>query len=393
MPLTVISISSISDMVYERLNIFRGIMALLLCLFGLPGNFLTMIVCVKALRHRASHVQHKVFHLYLLEISILGKFFQRLTTSCFFFSFNVDTCMLLYMIVETVLLQLFENDQIQYFSLMHISPFSCYFSYLFNRLCAALCAWSITCFTFLRFINVFRRFNTIRSNFIIVISLFLIISLLNSYSIIVLDYRTESKLSHNLTLLNYSPKHLKYLNYPTVCNIRAEYADNRAILLINVLVAGVFNLGLPSILILIVNIVTLYLIKNVYLREPMMKRRRSSTNSSYRSTRSTLLIISITYTLFYIPYLLLYFVMIFVDDESGMLFIGSQVAYILRHVSHSVNFYAYTFTSVRLRREISKLFYCSYQGCFKKSRPSSYSVDQRTILPLILQQKFAERSF
>ena len=295
------------------------------------------------------------------------------------------------MITETFLYYLFENDQILYFSLMHISPFSCYFSYLFNRLCAALCAWLITSFTFVRFFNIFHQFNTIRSNFIIVISLFLIISLLNSYSIIVLEYRTEVNSLYNLTMSNYSSKYLEYLNYPTVCNIREEYADNRAILLINVLVAGVFNLGLPSILILIVNIVTLYLIKNVYSRQPMMmtvQKRRSSPNISYRSTRSTLLIISITYTLFYIPYLLLYFVMIFVDDESGMLFIGSEVAYILRHISHSVNFYAYTFTSVRLRREISRLFHCSYGECLKR-RKSSNSNDQRTTRLLIVRRTLA----
>lgn len=61
-------------MLDERLNIFRRLMAILFSLFGLPGNILTTMICLKTLCHRTIHFQRKVFHLYLLEISILGKF-------------------------------------------------------------------------------------------------------------------------------------------------------------------------------------------------------------------------------------------------------------------------------------------------------------------------------
>ncbi len=48
-------------------------MAIICCLFGLPGNILTIIVCMKALCHRTINFERKVFDLFLAEISILGK--------------------------------------------------------------------------------------------------------------------------------------------------------------------------------------------------------------------------------------------------------------------------------------------------------------------------------
>jgi hypothetical protein len=49
------------------------IMAIVCCLFGLPGNILTIIVCMKSLCHRTINFERKVFDLFLAEISILGK--------------------------------------------------------------------------------------------------------------------------------------------------------------------------------------------------------------------------------------------------------------------------------------------------------------------------------
>ncbi len=64
-------------MLDERLNIFRRIMAIICCLFGLSGNIFTIIFCIKSLCHRTINFQRKVFHLYLVEISILGKLFHK----------------------------------------------------------------------------------------------------------------------------------------------------------------------------------------------------------------------------------------------------------------------------------------------------------------------------
>ncbi len=61
----------------ESLNIFRRTMVIVCCLFGLPGNILTIIVCIKALYQRSINFQRKVFHLYLVEISILGKLYLK----------------------------------------------------------------------------------------------------------------------------------------------------------------------------------------------------------------------------------------------------------------------------------------------------------------------------
>ena len=56
----------------EFLQIFRQTMAILCCLFGLPGNLLTILVCFKALCYRTLNFERRVFDLYLVEISILG---------------------------------------------------------------------------------------------------------------------------------------------------------------------------------------------------------------------------------------------------------------------------------------------------------------------------------
>lgn len=64
----------------EWIYLFRRIMATICCIFGLPGNVLTIIVCLKALHRRTINFERKVFDLYLAEISILGKKFFRLLT-------------------------------------------------------------------------------------------------------------------------------------------------------------------------------------------------------------------------------------------------------------------------------------------------------------------------
>ena len=57
----------------DYIDLFRRIIATICCIFGLPGNILTIIVCVKALCRRKMNFERKVFDLYLAEISILGK--------------------------------------------------------------------------------------------------------------------------------------------------------------------------------------------------------------------------------------------------------------------------------------------------------------------------------
>ena len=199
--------------------------------------------------------------------------------------------------------------------------------------------------------NIFRQFNTIRSNVILLTGLTLIFSLANSYLILVLEYDRGEK-STDPSELNVTAS-----SHPTSCHIRAKYADDRVTLLLNTLVAGVLNLAIPSILILIVNIVMLCFIKRVYTHQTPSREktpRRSDTNV-YRSTRSTLLVISITYTLFYLPYCIFYLLMITLEDRHDTLHHWSEITYILRHVSHSVNFYAYISTNLRFRRDILSL--------------------------------------
>lgn len=256
---------------------------------------------------------------------------------------------------------------------MHISAFSCFFSYMMNRLCAALCSWLITCFTFIRFIHIFRQFNTIKSNIMLLTSLIILFSIANSYSMIVLEYDPEPRYPVNETIFdNDTDKNMTLFYHHALCTIRSVYADDRFMLLLNILVAGVLNLALPSILILIVNIIMLCFIKRMYSRRSHNKTRRRSDIINYRSTRSTLVVISMTYTLFYLPYLICYFLMIILDDIDGTLYNTSEVTYILRHVSHSVNFYAYIFTNLRFRREILVILRYLFLPCIHFKKKLSY---------------------
>jgi hypothetical protein len=291
----------------------------------------------------------------------------------------LDTCLLLYWVIDTLLAYLYDIKQTKFFSLMHISAFSCYFSYMINRLCAALCSWLITCFTFIRFINLFRQFDTIKSNLILLTSLIIILSVANSYSIIVLEYDPEQKYQINETIINNT-----YSNHQTLCTIRSEYAEDRLTLLINILVAGVFNLALPSILILIVNIIMLCLIKRIYSTQAYEnKNKRRSDVLTYRSTRSTLLVISVTYTLFYLPYVIFYFLIIILEDVDGTLYSLSEITYNLRHVSHSVNFYAYIFTNLRFRREILYFLRYIFRPCLNLRKRRQYKEKQKSRLILL----------
>jgi hypothetical protein len=227
-----------------------------------------------------------------------------------------------------------------------------------NRLFAALCSWLITCFTLIRFLNIFQRFNTIRSNIILVTCLTIIFSLANSYLIVTLGYDQKEKSQFHDNRSNNTND--SFLN-PTRCYIREEYGNNPLTLLLNTLVAGFLNLVLPSMLTFIVNIAIVCYIKHIYKvqQSETIRRRSDSSGTNYRSSSSTLLVISITYTLCYLPYCIIYLVLIKFDHPNQTLIYWSEIAFILRYISHSVNFYAYIFTNQRFRRDIISLLRCT----------------------------------
>ncbi|CAF0782382.1 unnamed protein product [Adineta steineri] len=265
---------------------------------------------------------------------------------------------------------------------MHISPFSCFFFFIINRLFAALCSWLITCFTVIRFINIFQRLNTIRSNIILVICLTIIFSIANSYLIVTLDYHRGEEL---LTYDNFSIDTNDYSHNSTRCFIRPEYHDDPLTLFLNIIVAGFLNLVLPSMLTFIVNIAIVCYIKRVYETQicEYTGRRSDNSGASYRSTRSTLLFISITYTLCYLPYCIIQLLLIPFGDIVSTLYEWTEIAFILRYISHSINFYAYIFTSQRFRRDIILLFRNLYRPCLymkERNRRRKKTIRERIAL-------------
>ena len=278
----------------------------------------------------------------------------------------LDTWLLLFWVIE-VLFQNISGDKV--FSLLHTSAFSCFFFYMVNRLFAALCSWLITCFTLIRFLNIFRRFNTIRSNIILLTCLTIFFSLANSYLIVTIEYKTKpiSQLIDNRT-----NKTNDYSSDSTDCPIQEKYMNNDVVVLLNALVAGFLNLALPSMLTFSVNVAIVCYIKHIYKTqnaEPI-QRRSESAGANYRSPRSTLLVISITYTLCYLPYCIITLIRIKSPNLTESLYHWAEVALILRYISHSVNFYAYIFTNHRFRRDILLLLRGILRPCayIKKRR-------------------------
>ncbi|CAF1396278.1 unnamed protein product [Rotaria magnacalcarata] len=325
-------------------------MAIICSIFGLPGNILTIIVCIKALCKRKMNFERNAFDLYLAEISFL------------------DFCLLLYWVIETSFHYLYSIKKSEYFSLMHVSAFSCFFFYMINRLFAALCSWLITCFTLIRFLNIFRPLNTIRSNIILVICLTIIFATANSYLMFSLGYDREAK---STLIENFVNNSNEIIFRSSRCHIREEYSTNSLTLLLNVLVAGFLNLVLPSMLTLLVNICIICYIKRIYNVqhfEHSARRSDCSSAASYRSTSSTLLVISMTYTLCYLPYCIIYVLLSHFDGANTILVYLSEISFIIRYISHSVNFYAYIFTSLRFRRDIISLFRSVFRACLCKKR-------------------------
>lgn len=276
------------------------------------------------------------------------------------------------MVVEVALQYLYSNE---YFSLVHLSPFACYFFYMTNRLFSALCSWLITCFTIIRFMNIFRRFNTIRSNVILLTCLTTFFALANSYLIVTITYDENPK--------NQSTTEPFFNGTP--CTIRAEYVNSNVTLLMNTLVAGFLSLAIPSILTFTVNVAIVCYIKHIYETKqseaiPRRLETSSSSTSNYRSSRSTLLVISITYTACYLPNCILYLLRITFPQLEGTLSYYASVASLLRYISHSVNFYAYIFTNHRFRRDIIVLLRNVVRPCayLKKRREVKRTAKQKT---------------
>ncbi|CAF1276117.1 unnamed protein product [Adineta ricciae] len=266
----------------EFLTYFRQTMAVLCCLFGLPGNLLTIIVCTKALYLRTMHLQRKMLNLYLVEISIL-------------------------------------------------------------------------------------------------------------------EYKTEQKPPRNSTQRNGT-----LYDYKDICTIRSEYVDDQVTLLMNILVAGVLSLAVPALLVSIVNISMLCVIKKIYSTQTDVNNKRRSDITNYRSTRSTLLVISVTYALFYLPYIIFYFLMTLLEDNDGTLHYWSEITYSLRHVSHSVNFYAYICTSLSFRHECVLLVRSVFRPCLyfktrrqyrqKKKRSQLIIIDKSPLPPPPLYSSFNRKA-
>lgn len=243
-----------------------------------------------------------------------------------------------------------------------------------NRLFAALCSWLITCFTLIRFLNIFRRFNTIRSNLILVTCLTIIFSLANSYLVFTLGYDQKPRLQNNeMNFLNNStdPSYNS-----TRCYIQDKYGEAPLTLLLNTLVAGGLNLVLPSMLTFTVNIAIVCYIKHIYKTQnsESVQRRPDVAGTSYRSSRSTLLVISITYTLCYLPYCIIYLILIPLNNPSQTLFSWSEITFVLRYISHSVNFYAYIFTNHRFRRDIILLLRYALRPCSYMKRRNHHKI-------------------
>lgn len=193
---------------------------------------------------------------------------------------------------------------------------------------------------------------------------------------VTLGYDREQK---SLINLNLSINGTDIITKSSSCHIREEYTNNTLTLLLNTLVAGFLNLVLPSILTLIMNIVIICYIKHIYKSQysETGQRRSDTSGASFRSTGSTLLVISMTYTLCYLPYCIVYILLSQFGHTHRILFYLSEISFTLRYISHSVNFYAYIFTNLRFRRDIGLLFRNVFRTCLCIKKPKKPKEKQK----------------
>ena len=295
----------------------------------------------------------KCFELYLIEISIC------------------DLIILSYSFIEWLLLILSRFDIIDkiYSEPTLISKFMCKFLIAFNRTIFHLHNWLVALLAVTRCYAIYRPFNKhafTNSNFYLNLNLynllFLLIIFMTSNVFVSVFIFDLTQTSHNLT---------NQTVYVTHCSIKEELKNRfYHIEVVHNLVVGVIGYSLPTIITLIINIALIanlkYLLQNRSKENSLRRNTRNlfddvDKSDSYLNrvkflkTSSSLLLISFSYLICYIPFTTFY-MLLSLDKIDMRNSFNSNLVYsltLLRYLNHTLNFFIYYATAKRFRNDVN----------------------------------------
>lgn len=305
-----------------------------------------LIVQIKAKTKSSNNPHCKCFELYLVEISFC------------------DLIIISYNFIEWTLLILSRFNLIDpiYMEPVLISAFMCRFIIALNRTVILLHNWLVACMAITRCYAIYKPLNSntnfsskfyFRLNICVFMGLLLVFLLVNVYGVSLLSYSKPSVDSGHPECRISKEIYEKY-----------QYID----VYINITL-GVIGYSLPCFITLIINLLLIYNIRNLHSlktessqngrksvdenlpRNQRIHSTKSRSNQFFKAT-SSLLTLSFSYLICYIPYSFL-FLLLSLDKirMNGDIIFAFTC---LRYLNHTLNFYIYFATGKRFRNDVMR---------------------------------------
>ncbi len=266
----------------------------------------------------------------------------------------------------------------------------CRFIISVNRTITLLHNWLVASLAVTRCYAIYKPINSTtnysskfyyRLNLIVLFVLTFIFASLNIFGVMLLSY---SKPVINNDILNDSTSHqnqtMLYSNQP-ICQVSQEIYDKYIYIDVYInITLGILGYSLPCFITLITNLMLIYNIKKVYILKKVVEKNihknhaashdlpknygltniQSEKNSNknrnqFFKTTSSLLLISISYLVCYIPYSFL-FLFLSLDKITMDIPIIIFSFTCLKYLNHTLNFYIYFATGKKFRNDVLKIF-------------------------------------
>jgi hypothetical protein len=296
--------------------------------------------------NKSTNPHRRVFELYLIQISIC------------------DLVILGYNFIEVFLLVLSRYHLIdsKYEEIVLISKLTCRFVIALNRTVILVHNWLIAAMAATRCYAIYKPLNSnthfsskfyFRLNLSIAFVLAVLFVSVNYYGVSLLSYSRE------VTAFNASGLNETSQEYPR-CTIAAEvYKQHPRIDFYINLFLGIIGYSVPCFITLLINLVLIYNVRHI---EVLKSTKYSNTLSSAESSHpahhnrvfvkatSSLLTLSFSYLICYIPYSVAYLLLSLdiVQTNGNVIFALTN----LRALNHTLNFYIYFLTGKRFRSDV-----------------------------------------
>ena len=283
----------------------------------------------------------KCFEIYLIEISIC------------------DLIILSYSFIEWLLLVLSRYNLIDkiYSEPVLISKFMCRFLLAFNRTVFVIHNWLVALLAVTRCYAIYKPFALISSKFYCHLNLYTLVTLL----IIFITGNIFGASIFDLKQTGYNRSECKIKDY-----LEEKYEN---IAVYQNLIIGVIGYSLPVITTLLINLALIVNIRYLLFNKKEILRRNTHSNKGIENTQnlnrikflktsSSLLLISFSYLICYIPFTTLY-MLLSLDKLDMNRDLNRRLVFAftkLRYLNHTLNFFLYYATAKRFRNDINSFF-------------------------------------